>query len=177
MAGEVTEDDPEMGQDPSGGGAPPGAGGPPGQPPGDSAPPAPGGPGGPGGDLAAFARSKMGAQVSAPGPGNQADSMNMIVQAIQTLKQAGLGLQPGSKIHSDVFRTISQLSRHLGGAGGMGPAVGIQKTMIGDQLKRTIQNALLQKILGGKGQGGQPGQAGGGGAGGAPMPSTPLPGS
>ena len=169
---DVTDDDPEMGQDPSGGAAP---GAPPGQPPGDSAPQLPGG--GPGGDLAAFARSKMGAQVSAPGPGNQADSMNMIIQAIQMLKQAGLGLQPGSKIHSDVFRTISQLSRHLGGAGGMGPAVGIQKTMIGDQLKRTIQNALLQKILGSKGQGGQPGQAGGGGAGGAPMPSTPLPGS
>ena len=169
---DVTDDDPEMGQDPSGG-APPGAApGPPpgGQPPGDSAPMQ-------GGDLAAFARSKMGAAPSAPGPGNQADSMNLIIQAIQPLKQAGLGLQPGSKLHSDVFRTISQLSRHLGGAGGMGPAVGIQKTMIGDQLKRTIQNALLQKILGSKGQGGQPGQAGGGGAGGAPMPSTPLPGS
>nr|HEV8010872.1 hypothetical protein [Bradyrhizobium sp.] len=163
--GDVTDDDPEMGQDqPPPGGAPPG---PPtgGQPPGDSAPMQ-------GGDLAAFARSKMGAQVSAPGPGNQADSMNLIIQAIQTLKQAGLGLQPGSKLHSDVFRTISQLSRHLGGAGGMGPAVGIQKTMIGDQLKRTIQNALLQKIMGGGGQG-QPG----GGQGGAPMPSTPLPGS
>jgi hypothetical protein len=114
----------------------------------------------------------MGAQVSAPGPGNQADSMNLIIQAIQTLKQAGLGLQPGSKLHSDVFRTISQLSRHLGGAGAMGPAVGIQKTMIGDQLKRTIQNALLQKIMGSGGQG-HPG----GGQGGAPMPSTPLPGS
>jgi hypothetical protein len=171
---DVTDDDPEMGQGGPPGGAPPGPGGPPGQPPGDSAPMQGGGPGG---DLAAFARSKMGAQVSAPGPGNQADSMNMIIQAVQMLKQAGLGLQPGSKIHSDVFRTISQLSRHLGGAGGMGPAVGIQKTMIGDQLKRTIQNALLQKILGGQGQGGQPGQAGGGGAGGAPMPSTPLPGS
>ena len=168
MAGDVTDDDPEMGQDqPPPGGAPPGppTGG--GQPPGDTAPMQ-------GGDLAAFARSKMGAAPSAPGPGNQADSMNLIIQAIQTLKQAGLGLQPGSKLHSDVFRTISQLSRHLGGAGGMGPAVGIQKTMIGDQLKRTIQNALLQKIMGSGG--GQPGQPGGG-QGGAPMPSTPLPGS
>lgn len=171
--GDVTDDDPEMGQGGPPGGVPPGppnGGGPPGQPGGDSAPMQ-------GGDLAAFARSKMGAQVSAPGPGNQADSMNMIIQAIQMLKQAGLGLQPGSKIHSDVFRTISQLSRHLGGAAGMGPASGIQQTMIGDQLKRTIQSQLLQKILGGKGQGGQPGQAGGGGAGGAPMPSTPLPGA
>ena len=39
----------------------------------------------------------------------------------------------------------------------MGPASGIQQTMIGDQLKRTIQSQLLQKILGSKGQGGQPG--------------------
>src|SRR5580704_7056085 len=172
--GDPSDDDPEMGQSGPPGGAPaPPTGGPPGQPPGDSAP-MQGGPSGPGGDLAAFARSKMGAQVSAPGPGNQADSMNLIIQAIQTLKQAGLGLQPGSKLHSDVFRTISQLSRHLGGAGGMGTAVGIQKTMIGDQLKRTIQNALLQKIMGSGG--GQPGQPGGG-RGGAPMPSTPLPGS
>ena len=161
---DVTDDDPEMGQAP--GGAPPS---PPtgGAPPGGAASPTPGG------DLAAFARSKMGPQVSAPGPGNQADSMNMIIQAIQMLKQAGLGLQPGSKIHSDVFRTISQLSRHLGGAAGMGPAAGIQQTMIGDQLKRTVQNALLQRIMGGGQQGGQRG----GGQPQAPMPSTPLPGS
>lgn len=164
MNGDVTQDDPELGQAP--GGAPPGP------PTGGGGPPSDGGQP-QGGDLAAFARSKMGAQVSAPGPGNQADSMNLIIQAIQTLKQAGLGLQPGSKLHSDVFRTISQLSRHLGGAGGMGPAVGIQKTMIGDQLKRTIQNALLQRIMGG----GQGGQGQGGGPPQAPMPSTPLPGS
>lgn len=166
--GDPTDDDPEMGQ----GGSPPGAA--PGGPPSSGQPQAPGGDSAPmqGGDLAAFARSKMGAQVSAPGPGNQADSMNLIIQAIQTLKQAGLGLQPGSKLHSDVFRTISQLSRHLGGAGGMGPAVGIQKTMLGDQMKKTIQNQLLAKIMGGGGQG-QPG----GGQGGAPMPSTPLPGA
>jgi hypothetical protein len=129
--------------------------------------------------MAAFARSRMGPQVSAPGPGNQADSLNLIISAINTLKQAGLGLQPGSKIHSDVFRTISQLSRHLGGAGAMGPAAGIQKTMLGDQLRRTIQNQLLSRVQGMMGQGGKPGGAPGGGGGGGPppMPSTPLPGS
>jgi hypothetical protein len=124
--------------------------------------------------MAAFARSRMGPQVSAPGPGNQADSMNLIISAIQTLKQAGLGLQPGSRIHNDVFRTISQLSRHLGGAAGIGPAAGIQQTMLGDQLKRTVQGALLSKIMGQQGQGGKPGQ---GGPPQAPMPSTPLPGA
>jgi hypothetical protein len=125
--------------------------------------------------MAAFARSRMGPQVSAPGPGNQADSLNLIISAINTLKQAGLGLQPGSKIHSDVFRTISQLSRHLGGAGAMGPAAGIQKTMLGDQLRRTIQNQLLSRVQGMMGQG-KPGGGPGGGAP-PPMPSTPLPGS
>lgn len=113
----------------------------------------------------------MGPQVSAPGPGNQADSMNLVIQAIQILKQAGMGLPPGNKLHADVYKTISTLSRHLGGAAGIGPAVGIQKTMLGDQLKRTVQNALLSRILpqGGQGQGGGPPQA--------PMPSTPLPGA
>jgi hypothetical protein len=114
----------------------------------------------------------MGPQVSAPGPGNMADSMNMIIQAINLLKQAGMGLQPGDKLHSDVYKTIQNLSKHLGGAGGLGPAVGVQKTMLGDQMRRTVQNQLLSRIQGMMGQGGQ-----GGGAGAPPMPSTPLPGS
>jgi hypothetical protein len=122
--------------------------------------------------MAAFARSRMGPQVSAPGPGNQADSMNMIIQAINLLKQAGMGLQPGDKLHSDVYKTIQNLSKHLGGAAALGPAVGIQKTMIGDQMRRTVQNQLLSRIQGMMG-GGQ----GGGGGGAPPMPSTPLPGS
>lgn len=157
---DVTQDDSEMGQSP--GGAPPG-------------PPVPGGGDQPqGGNLAAFARSKMGPQVSAPGPGNQADSMNLVIQAIQFLKQAGVGLPPGNKLHADIYKSISQLSRHLGGAAGMGMSTGIQKTALGDQLKRTIQNALLSKIVG---QGGQGQGQGGGGPPQAPMPSTPLPGA
>ena len=86
-----------------------------------------------------------------------------------------MGLPPGNKVHADVYKVISQLSRHLGGAAGLGPAVGVQKTMLGDQLRRTIQNALLSRILPqGGGQGGQPGQ---GGPPQPPMPSTPLPGA
>jgi hypothetical protein len=126
--------------------------------------------------MAAFARSRMGPQVSAPGPGNQADSMNMIIQAINILKQAGMGLMPGDKLHSDVYKTIQNLSKHLGGAGGIGPAVGIQKTMLGDQMRRTVQNQLLSRVQGAMGQGG-PGGGAGGGAPPPPMPSTPLPGS
>jgi hypothetical protein len=68
---------------------------------------------------------------------------------------------------------IQNLSKHLGGAGGIGPAVGIQKTMLGDQMRRTVQNQLLSRIQGM--MGGQGGQGGGGGP--PPMPSTPLPGS
>jgi hypothetical protein len=123
--------------------------------------------------MAAFARSRMAPQVSAPGPGNQADSMNLIIQAINILKQAGMGLQPGDKLHSDVYKTIQNLSKHLGGAAALGPAVGIQKTMLGDQMRRTVQNQLLSRVQAMMGQGGQ----GGGGGGAPPMPSTPLPGS
>jgi hypothetical protein len=123
--------------------------------------------------MAAFARSRMGPQISAPGPGNMADSMNLIVQAINILKQAGMGLPPGDKLHSDVYKTIDRLSKHLGGAGSIGPATGIQKTMLGDQMRRTVQNQLLSRVQSMMGQGGQ----GGGGGGPPPMPSTPLPGS
>lgn len=121
--------------------------------------------------MMAFARSRMGPQVSAPGPGNQADSMNKIIQAINLLKMAGLGLPPGDKVHSDVYKAITSLSRHLGGAAGIGPAAGIQKTMLGDQMKETVKNMLLSRIIGAKGQS-QPGAPAE-----APMPSTPLPGT
>jgi hypothetical protein len=174
MALDPTDDDPSMGQggpspDPTGGamgGGPPGGGAPPQAPQ------------GPGPGLIAMARNRMGPQVSAPGPGNQADSMTKIIQAINLLKMAGLGLQPGDKLHTDVYNTINRLSRHLGGVAGMAPAAGVQKTMLGDQMKDTVKNMLLARILGGQ-QG--PGGAGGGGPGqgGAspPMPSTPLPGT
>ena len=121
--------------------------------------------------MMAYARSRMGPQISAPGPGNQADSMNKIIQAVNLLKMAGLGLPPGDKMHNDVYKTIQTLSKHLGGAAGLGPAAGIQKTMIGDQLRDTVKNMLLSRIMGAKGQQvpGAPADA--------PMPSTPLPGT
>jgi hypothetical protein len=159
-----TDDDPSMGQ----GGPTPGdpSGAPGGGAPGGAPPPQPQGPG-PG--LISMARNRMGPQVSAPGPGNQADSMNKIMQAINLLKMAGLGLQPGDKLHSDVYKTIQNLSKHLGGVAGMAPAAGVQKTMLGDQMRDTVRQMLLSKILGAQGQKGAPGQP--------PMPSTPLPGS
>lgn len=156
---EPTDDDPTMGQ-----------GGPPSGPPG-AMPPTGGPPGGPGPGLMAFARQRMGPQISAPGPGNQADAMNKIIQAINLLKAAGQGLPPGDKMHNDVYKTITTLSRHLGGAAGIGPASGIQKTSLGDQLRDTVKNQLLSRIMGAKGN--QPPGA----PADAPMPSTPLPGT
>lgn len=100
--------------------------------------------------------------------------MNLLQQAIGLIQQAAIGLQPGTPLHRDALQAATRLSRHLGGAAGMGPAAGIQKTQLGDQLRRTIQGMMLQRIMGQKG-------GGGGGAGGGPpsppMPSTPLPGS
>ena len=156
-----TDDDPTMGQ----GGPPPpdpqgGAGGP------------PQGTGGPGPGLISQARNQMGAQVSAPGPGNQANAKNQIIQAINLLKMAGLGLAPGDKLHTDVYNTINRLSRHLGGVAGMAPAAGVQKTMLGDQLRRTVQQQLMARLFGQNR--GKQGPAGGPQP---PMPSTPLPGA
>ena len=165
MAFDVTDDDPEMGQAPTG--APPG--------PPASGPPGGGQPPGPPGNLAAFARARMGPQVSTPGPGNMADSMNVVIQAIKLLQQAAMGLPTGSKVHGDVLKAAGTLSRHIGGAAGMGPAAGIQKTMLGDQLKRTVQGAMLPQIQQMLGLGGQ--QAPKGAPPQAPMPSTPLPGA
>lgn len=165
---EVTDDDPTMGQ-----------GGPPPDPSAGGGAAPPGGPGasaqGPGPGLISAARSRMGPQVSAPGPGNQADSMAKIMQAINMLKLAGLGLQPGDRLHTDVYNTINRLSRHLGGVAGMAPAAGVQKTMLGDQMRDTVKNMLLSRIVGS--QGGQGGPGGGGGQPSPPMPSTPLPGT
>lgn len=162
--GSVTEDDPEMGQQDDGGG------GPPGDPTGAPQAGPPGGPG-PGGMLAALARNRQGPQISAPGPGNQADSMNKLQTAIQMIQEAALGLPPGSPLHRDALKAASSLSRHLGGASGMAPGAGIQKTQLSDMFRDTVKHMLLQRIMASRGGG-----PGGGGAQ-PPMPSTPLPGS
>jgi hypothetical protein len=127
--------------------------------------------------LAAMSRQNQGPQISAPGPGNQADSMNLLQTAIGLIQQAAMGLQPGSPLHRDALQSASRLSRHLGGAAGMAPGAGIQKTSLGDQLKRTVQQMMLQRIMAQKGGAGGAGGGGGGGQPPAPMPSTPLPGS
>lgn len=107
-----------------------------------------------------------------------ADSGMLIQQAIGVMQQAMLGLPAGSPLFRDVNKAIGTLSRHLGGMGGMGPAMGVQKTMLGDQLRRTVQQQLLARLFGqqrGRGQGQQ--QQGSMGGQQPPMPSTPLPGA
>ena len=65
-------------------------------------PPMPGAGGGPpspqggGPILAALARRQAGPQVSAPGQGDNAQSMNMLSQAIGLIQQALPGLPPGT---------------------------------------------------------------------------------
>ena len=144
---------------------------------------APGGPPQGGGPvLAALSRRQSGPQVSAPGPGDQASSMTMVMNALGMLQQALPGLQAGSPIHRDALRALNSLSKHVG----QGSATtGVQQTQLQDLLRNTVRNALLQKIMGqqaqGQQQGGQGGPAGAspipGAPAQAPMPSTPLPGT
>lgn len=157
------------GQGPSGPG--PGAGGQPG-----------GAPQGGGPILAALARRMQGPQVSAPGPGDNASSMTMVMNAIGMLNQAIPGLQPGSPIYKDVLKAAQALSRH---APQGTPTAGVQATQLQDLLRNIMKNAMLQRIM--AQQRGQPGAGGGdqpagpsplpGAASQAPMPSTPLPGA
>jgi hypothetical protein len=167
--GDVTNDDPEMGQGP--GGAPPDA------PTGGGAP---GGPPAPGGFLAAMARNNMSPGISAPGPGDMAAATTMITQAIGLLQAAMQGLPLGNKLHSDV-KAIGSLSRHLGSSGMGGPGAGIQATSLKDQMRDLIKNSVLQRIMAmqqsQQGPQSEQSPAGPMPPGGAPMPSTPLPGS
>lgn len=130
--------------------------------------------------LNSLARKQQGPQPSAPGPGDQASSLTMVMNAIGMLQQALPGLAPGSPIHKDVLKAAQALSRH---APQGAPAAGVQQTQLQDLLKNVVKNALLQKIMASQGGGQKPGgpggpsPLGGGGQGAAPMPSTPLPGA
>lgn len=156
--------------------------GPPKAPPagGGGPPPTPGGAGG-GPVLAAIAGRQRGPQASAPGPGDQASSMTMLMQAIGMMQQALPGLQPGTPIQQDALKAIQRLSRHVPQGA---PGAGVQRTHLEDLLRNVVKNALLQRIMGQQQQqgGGGPGQPAGpsplpGAMAQAPMPSTPLPGA
>jgi hypothetical protein len=152
--------------------------GPPAAPPqGGGGPPQGGGP-----VLAAIANRQRGPQVSAPGPGDQASSMTMLMQAIGLMQQALPGLQPGTPIQQDALKAVQRLSKHVPQGA---PAAGQQRTHLEDLLRNIVKNALLQWIMGQQRPtqgGGGPDQPAGpsplpGAAAQAPMPSTPLPGA
>lgn len=107
--------------------------------------------------------------------------MTMVMNALGLMQQALPGLQPGSPIHRDTLKALQSLSRHVGQGA---TTAGVQQTQLGDLLRNTIRNALLQKIMSqqsqskGQDQGGPAGPTPPGGAmPQAPMPSTPLPGA
>jgi len=130
--------------------------------------PAPGGgpPGGGGGLLAALRQQQQGPDPSTPGPGNQANSLMMLKNAIDLIQQSLGGLDAGTPPHRDALNALRQLSRHIAQGA---PTAGVQQTQLGDLLRMIMRSALLQKLRGQQGGGGQGQQA--------PMPSTPLPGA
>lgn len=152
------------------------AGGPGGGTP--SGPPAPPPGGGP--IIAALARRQQQPKVSAPGMGDQSNSMAMLMQAVAMIQQALPGLPPGSPMHRDALQAATRLSRH---ANQGQPTAGLQQTQLQDLLRNVVRNAMLQRIMNQQGNQGpqQAGPAGNSPAGAAsaapPMPSTPLPGA
>jgi hypothetical protein len=131
----------------------------------------PGGPPGGGPILAALAnKQRPGPKISAPGPGDQANSMTMLMQAVGMIQQALPGLTAGTPIHQDALRAVTRLSKHIPSGQ---PTEGVQRTQLQDLLQNLLKGPLLARIIGQQRQqqpGGQPG-------GPAPMPSTPLPGA
>jgi hypothetical protein len=129
--------------------------------------------GGGGPIMNALQRRQMGPQVSAPGAGNQADSMGKIKMALDMIRDALSGVPPGSPLYNDVVRAMSRLSRHLPQGQ---PTAGVESTQLRDLLRAAMKNAFmgpLGRMMGGAG--GQGGAPGGGAQ--PPMPSTPLPGA
>ena len=129
--------------------------------------------------MASLVRNQQQPQISAPGPGNTANSMNQLLEAVQKIQNAIQGLQPGTPLHKDALSAVQRLSRHLPQGQ---PTAGVQMTNARDMIKQVMQSSFLPKILqqlsGGGGR-----QAGGGDAPAgpqpnmAPMPSMPLPGA
>jgi hypothetical protein len=103
--------------------------------------------------------------------GNMAQSLMQIKTACDILTQALPGLPAGGQQHKDCLRALQSLTKHLPQGQ---PTAGVQQTQLGDMLRMTIRNALMQKLMG-QGQG--PGQGQQGGMPPAPQPSTPLPGA
>ena len=171
----------EGGADAIGPGADATAAGPPAGPP--SGPPGGGAPGQPPGGgpiLAALAHRQRNPQVSAPGPGDTAHSMTLLMQAVGLCQQALPGLPTNSPMHRDCLKAITSLSRH---ANQGQPTAGVQQTQLQDLLRNVVRNAMLSRIMGQQGNQGQP-QAGPSGtspmqaaSAAPPMPSTPMPGA
>jgi hypothetical protein len=131
------------------------------------APSAAGRPGVGGAGLAALTRNLQGAQPTAQGPGNQADSMTQISGAAKMMAAALMGMDPTNPLYGAVATALKQISRHLAKGS---PTAGTEMTMFQDMARQSKKNALLQMIS--QQQGGRGGQAPQPG-----MPAAPLPGA
>lgn len=116
----------------------------------------------PGGLLAALRQQQQGPDPSAPGPGNQANSLMLIKNGLDLFQQALSGLDHESPVYRDVLQSMQRVTRHLAQGA---PTAGVQQTQLGDILRMVMRSALMQRL-----QGQQRGQQ-------PPMPSTPLPGA
>jgi hypothetical protein len=115
-------------------------------------------------------RQTQAAQPTAPGAGNQADSMNQISMATKMLSAALGGLDATNPLFLAVTDALKRLGRHLAKGG---PTLGTEQTGFMDMARQTKKNAMLQMIAQQQaqqgGRGGQPQQPG--------MPQMPLPGA
>ena len=123
--------------------------------------------------MAALTRNSQNPQISAPGPGNNANAMNQMLSALQQIQMALPGLPQGSPLHKDALDAAKRLSRHLPQGA---PTAGVQMTGMRDLMQQIMRSPfmaqIMQQLKGGGGAGGAAGPAPQ-----APMPSMPLPGA
>lgn len=112
--------------------------------------------------------------VTAPGPGNMAQGMNLMTEAHGLMTKALPNFPPGSPQWKDCHKALGMIAKHMAQTA---PDAGVQQTNLLDQIKNVAKNALLQRIM--QSQGGQGGGPGGPSMAepGSPSPATPLPGA
>ena len=149
---------------PTGSEGPPPAGAPPGGPPG--APPG-------GGPILAML-GKQQPPVTAPGPGNMAQGMNLMTKAHGLLTQALSNFPAGSPQWKDCHKSLGMIAKHMAQEA---PSASTQQTVLLDMAQNAAKNALLQRIIQSKSQSPGGGEGPGSGQPGIPSPATPLPGA
>lgn len=72
-------------------------------------------------------------------------AMMKISQAISQIQEAMMSLPIGSELHKAANKAVSDLSKHFQGP--TEATAGAQQTMLQDQLRQMMQQALMRRVM------------------------------